>query len=83
MPKTKQILKLEQQRLSKVFSVLVGQGGQKPNIPNQVGQTKLLQLVGVFDIRTEKIAYYRALVGLSQDFFQNLGRTRFGDIEKT
>jgi len=34
--------------------VLVKPRGQELNITNQVSQTKLLQLVGVFDIRTEK-----------------------------
>ena len=65
MPKTKQLLKLHQQSISKGLIVLVWQRGQKLNITNQMCQTKLLKLVGVFDIGTEKVTYDGAAVGFS------------------
>ena len=52
------------------------------DVANQMRQTKLLKFAGIFDISTEKVAYNRTPVGLSQDFLQDFGRTRFSDIEK-
>ena len=73
MPKAKQIFKLAQQGLSKGLIVLVWQRREEFDVANQMCQTKLLKLVGIFDIGTKKIAHNCAVVGFSQDFLENFG----------
>ncbi len=83
MPEMEQLLKLDQQGVSKGLVFLIRQRDQKLDITNQMGQAKLLKLVRIFDIGTEEIAHNRAPIGFSQDFFKDFRRTRLGDPEKT
>ena len=56
MPDMEQSLKLDQQGLPKAFVALVRQSYKEFDIANQMSQTELLNLIGVFDISTEEIA---------------------------
>ena len=82
MPEMKQLLKLYQQGLSKIFVFPVGQGSQELNVANQMRQTELLKPVGIFDVGAEKVTYNRSAVCFAQDFFQDFRRTRLGNTEK-
>ena len=78
----KQLPKLDQQVLSKIFLFFVGRTGQEPDVANQMRQAELLKFVGMFDIGTEKVIDNCATIGLAQDFFEDFRRSRLGNTEK-
>jgi hypothetical protein len=82
MPDMKEPLELNEQAISKAFVGLIGQSRKKFDVPNQVGQAELLNLVGIFDISTKEIADYCAVVSFSKNISEYLGRARFGNAEK-
>jgi len=82
MPEMKQSLKLYQQGLSKAVISLVGQGCQELDISNQMRQTELLKPVGIFDIGAVEVAHNRPAVRLTEDFFEDFRRPRFGDTKE-
>ena len=56
MPDVKKPLKISQHGSSEAFVAFIGQSRKKFDIPNQMSQTKLLNLIGIFDISAEEIA---------------------------
>ena len=82
MPDMKEPFELNQQVISKAFVGLIGQSRKKFDVPNQVSQAELLNLVGIFDISTEEIADYRAVVSFTENISEHLRRPRSGNAEK-
>jgi len=82
MPDMKEPFELNQQAISKAFVGLIGQSRKKFDVPNQVSQAELLNLVGIFDISTEEIADYRAVVSFTENISEHLRRPRSGNAEK-
>ena len=82
MPDMKEPLELNEQAISKAFVGLIGQSRKKFDVPNQVGQAELLNLVGIFDISTEEIADYRAIVSFTENISEHLRRPRSCNAEK-
>ena len=82
MPNVKKPLKISQQCFSEVFVGFTGQSRNKFDVPNQVSQAELLNLVGIFDISTEEIADYRAIVSFTENISEHLRRPRSGNAEK-
>lgn len=82
MPDMKEPLELNQQAISKAFVGLIGASRKKFDVPNQMSQAELLNLVGIFDISTKEIADYCAVVSFSKNISEYLRRPRFGNAEK-
>lgn len=82
MPDMKEPLELNQQALSKAFVGLIGASRKKFDVPNQMSQAELLNLVSIFDISTKEIADYCAVVSFSKNISEYLRRPRFGNAEK-
>ena len=82
MPDMKQFLELNQQSLPKAFVALIRQSYQEFDIPNQMSQTELLNLIGIFDIGTKEIADNCTVVSFAENISEYLRRTRLGNAEK-
>jgi len=83
MPDVKKPLKISQQGFSEVFVGFIGQSRKKFYVPNQVSQTKLLNLIGIFDIGTEEITDYCTIVSFTENVSEHLRGSRFSNVEKT
>jgi hypothetical protein len=82
MPVVKQPFEIGQQTFSKPLVGLVRQCRKELDVPDQMGQAKLLEAVGVLDIGAEKVADDGPVVGFSKDLFQDLGTSRLGDAKE-
>jgi len=82
MPEVEQSFEIDQQTPPKPLVGLARQCGKEFDVPNQMGQAKLLKVIGVFDVGAEKVADNRPVVGFSQDVLEDLRASRLGDTKE-
>ena len=75
MPEMKQPLEMIEQNTPVGLFRRIGQRRQELDIPDQMGQTKLPEPIGVFHIRAEKVADDRAAKAFAEHFSQHLARS--------
>ena len=72
MPEIKQAFELTQKPESELLIRKIGKRCQEFDVPDQMGQAKLLKFAGVFDVGGKKVADHRSLEGFAKDSLQDL-----------